>query len=332
MKIVHVCAGAEAMNGAAVIAAGFARAEATLGHEVWFVSTSLSASVARVSLDGVHDVVFSRSRLPLFNRLCFSLGLLMGLPRICRDADVVNVHCQWTFPVWWGVWCARRGLVMTPEGSFDPIRLKYGAWKKRLVGWLDRLCVRKASVLHATVPIERDWIRAFEGKVRKVVVVPPGVDVPPPRPWNNHDGPLRILYLGRRHPLKGLDLLHRAVEGLPVDIREEDGLFGEAKERAFEWCDLLCLPTRSENFGLVVAEALAHGKPVITTKGAPWKGIVEHRCGWWTDVDSSSLAAAIKAAIECSPEQLAEMGERGRKWMTEEFSWKNQVQLLLNEI
>ena len=43
----------------------------------------------------------------------------------------------------------------------------------------------------------------------------------------------------------------------------------DEKERAWDWCDVLVLPTLSENFGLVVAEALERGKRVVTTDGAP---------------------------------------------------------------
>ena len=55
--------------------------------------------------------------------------------------------------------------------------------------------------------------------------------------------------------------------GLDVEFR---GVVSEAeKESAYQWCDVLVLPTLSENFGLVVAEALERGKRVITTDGAP---------------------------------------------------------------
>lgn len=86
--------------------------------------------------------------------------------------------------------------------------------------------------------------------------------------------PLRVLYLGRRHPLKGISCLEKAVQGNDsVDLRVETSCFGASKEQAYQWCDVFCLPTLSDNFGLVVAEALEHGKPVITTDGAPvWKG------------------------------------------------------------
>ena len=86
--------------------------------------------------------------------------------------------------------------------------------------------------------------------------------------------PVHLLYLGRRHPLKGVDILERAVRGMEgVELRIESGLVGEEKESAWAWCDVLVLPTLSENFGLVVAEALERGKRVVTTDGAPaWRG------------------------------------------------------------
>lgn len=85
--------------------------------------------------------------------------------------------------------------------------------------------------------------------------------------------PLHLLYLGRKHPLKGLDVLQVALEQLqgvvPFEFRAVSNAFGEEKENVWAWCDVLVLPTLSENFGLVVAEALERGKRVITTDGAP---------------------------------------------------------------
>lgn len=83
------------------------------------------------------------------------------------------------------------------------------------------------------------------------------------------------MYLGRRHPLKGVEYLERAVKASdrPLSLRLVSDHHGEALERDWAWCDVLCLPTLSENFGLVVAEALQRGKRVIVTDGAPaWKG------------------------------------------------------------
>ena len=92
-------------------------------------------------------------------------------------------------------------------------------------------------------------------------------------------GELHLLYLGRRHPLKGVEYLETAVKqiqessaysvSLRLCVKTISSAFGEELEKVWEWCDVLVLPTLSENFGLVIAEALERGKRVITTDDAP---------------------------------------------------------------
>ena len=85
---------------------------------------------------------------------------------------------------------------------------------------------------------------------------------------------MHLLYLGRRHPLKGVRYLEEAVKDLAgIELKIVSDARGDEKERVWEWCDVLVLPTLSDNFGLVVAEALERGKRVVTTDGAPaWRG------------------------------------------------------------
>ena len=120
-----------------------------------------SSKVLKLEEEGVRVVTFSRS-WPRF--VYFSWGMLLGLGKEVRTADVVHIHSLWTFPVWWGAWLAlwyKKTLVMSPRGCLDPVRLKHSAWKKRLVGWMDRWLLRRASVVHATCRDEKRWIQAF---------------------------------------------------------------------------------------------------------------------------------------------------------------------------
>jgi glycosyltransferase involved in cell wall biosynthesis len=90
--------------------------------------------------------------------------MLMGLGKEVREADTVHVHGCWTFPVWWGGWLAlryKKTLVMSPRGALNPLYLQHSAWKKRLVGWMDRWLLRRASVVHATCGDEKRWVQAF---------------------------------------------------------------------------------------------------------------------------------------------------------------------------
>jgi glycosyltransferase involved in cell wall biosynthesis len=219
-----------------------------------------------------------------------------------KDFDEVWVHGMWLPREWRACWWALRmgkRLVRMTHGSLSPVYLTHqGKWKKWLVGPIERLLLRRADVVVATCKAEAEWIRAYEPRVKKIEVV----DIkrffdlePRNAPNENHDevedgrvervehvegGALKLLYLGRRHPLKGLEFLETAVKELGGEGRDGNfeltivsNAFGEEKEKVWDWCDVLVLPTLSENFGLVVAEALERGKRVITTDGAPaWGG------------------------------------------------------------
>ena len=99
-------------------------------------------------------------------------------------------------------------------------------------------------------------------------------------------------------------------------------LSDDAKWAAYARADLFVLPTYSENFGIVVAEALWAGLPVVTTKGTPWQELLGRKCGWWIDLPpKESLVAALREATGLPRETLREMGERGHKLVEEKYLW-----------
>ena len=231
-----------------------------------------------------------------WNPVYFDFTFAVCAGRQVRDADEVWVHCSWTFPIWFGAWAAKRfgkRLVVVPEASFDPRRLHNASgWKKRLVAPLDRWVLRQADEVLALCSDELAWIRAFEPRARvRLARVPTFYDNVPVQNVDaetraRENRPLHVLFLGRAaDPLKGLAYLEQAVqtvnerfsllgksENRAIELRVVSNAVGAEKEALWAWCDVLCLPTLSENFGLVVAEALERGKPVITTDGAPaWK-------------------------------------------------------------
>jgi glycosyltransferase involved in cell wall biosynthesis len=95
---------------------------------------------------------------------------------------------------------------------------------------------------------------------------------------------------------------------------------GAEKSALYRGADLFVLPTFSENFGLVIAEALSYGVPVITTRGTPWSALEEFACGWWVDIGVSPLISAIRAAVQLSDRERQAMGVRGRRYV-ERYSW-----------
>ena len=217
-------------------------------------------------------------------------GMAVVARLLARDAafaDAYVVHGMWLPRGWWRCLTHFRQYVRMTHGSLSPICLEHqGKWKKRLVKPIERFLLRHARAVLATCAAEARWIRAYEPK-SKVDVVDikkyfrlVGGDQNQNQVKVKDEGEqraVRLLYLGRRHPLKGVEFLERAVEELKRNpqfasrlcFRIVSDAVGEEKEKVWDWCDVLVLPTLTENFGLVIAEALERGKRVITTDGAP---------------------------------------------------------------
>src|SRR5262249_47512606 len=166
-----------------------------------------------------------------------------------------------------------------------------------------------------------------------------GIDVPEPAD-KRCNGTRTLLFLGRLHPIKGIDILleswskvmHRFpqwqlhIAGTDTGYGNKSGylremnelasrlklkrvefigpLYGDAKLSAYRGAELFVLPSHSENFGVTVAESLAAGTPAIVTKGAPWEGLETHRAGWWINAGVDSLVATLERAMAESPDQL----------------------------
>lgn len=97
-------------------------------------------------------------------------------------------------------------------------------------------------------------------------------------------------------------------------------LSGQEKETTLQSLSYLFVPSDFENFGMIVAEALVRGIPVMASKGTPWEELNTYRCGWWVDNDVDTIASTMRAAIEMTEEERRAMGERGRQLIINHYS------------
>ena len=264
----------------------------------------------------------------------------------------------------------RVPIVVSTHGMLEPWALQRSRWIKRIarVSYQDRILAR-ARCLHTTAPEEAVNLRRL-GLSRPIAVIPLGVEVPSPSRLRRDEarfsglpaGARVALFLSRLHPKKGLDLLlhawskarprspewvlavagydageyRRELVRLAVELGVEHSVVftgpvrGEEKESLLGAAELFVLPSRSENFGLVVPEALARGLPVITTTGTPWSGIAERGCGWWVEVGVEPLARALEEAMRKSREELRQMGRRGVDFVRTNFSPETSAQSMLD--
>ena len=128
----------------------------------------------------------------------------------------------------------------------------------------------------------------------------------------------RILALGMSYQDKD-GKIHSPTPTLHSNFILTGPLDDEDKWNAYARADLFVLPTYSENFGIVVAEALWAGVPVITTKGTPWKELEGRKCGWW--VELSALDYALREATATSAIDLHLLGQNGRELVEERYTW-----------
>ncbi|HRJ45738.1 MAG TPA: glycosyltransferase [Opitutaceae bacterium] len=248
-------------------------------------------------------------------------------------------------------------LVISPRGMMTEWAWRHRRWKKFLARHLIHPgAFEHAAGWHATSSAEVQDIRRL-GFTQPVCLAPNGVDLPTPdavasarRYWLDRCPALAgrkvALFYSRFHAKKRvLELIELwaaqttgdwllLVVGIPEEYdvgflrRKIDALNASARIEAHDGtaapppypvATLYLLPTHSENFGLTVAEALAHGLPVITTGDTPWQELEARqagRCVSWPDFRSAMLALMRE-----SPDELARRGAVGRIWMQREFSW-----------
>lgn len=278
--------------------------------------------------------------------------------------DLVDVQGLWTYPSMVNLRHARRTgtpYLVTPRGMLDPWARKNSAWKKKLAGALfEHAHLKGAKALRATAEMEAQHFRDM-GLINPIAVVPNGLNLPDLAPRDSHA--LRsILFLSRIHPKKGVSYLLRSWADLHTTFAtwelviagiDENGYeaelkrqahelrlprvrfvgeaHGAAKQKLYRDADLFVLPTHAENFGLVVAEALAQETPVITTTNAPWSGLRRHDCGWWIDLDQTLLTKTLQVALRLAPERRGTMGRRGRDWVRRDFAM-DQVAEQMREV
>lgn len=257
-------------------------------------------------------------------------------------------------------------LVLSPRGMLSPWAYRHHRGRKWLAERLvhpGALCA--AAGWHATSTEEADDIRRL-AFTQPICVAPNGVVPPSPGelelsraswlarvPAARHR-PVALFY-SRFHRKKRLrELLdlwlaaprgewHLVIAGVPEEysIAEVRGWCSGpgAEDRVslvdatglpppYALASLFLLPSHSENFGLVIAEAMAAGVPVLVTDSTPWRGVGGRHAGWcvpWED-----YARTLRESLQRSPAELAAMGERGRAWMAGDFSWEQSARRLLD--
>lgn len=279
--------------------------------------------------------------------------------------DIVHVNGCWLPSMAYaGIWAKNRGFktVLSPHGMLEPWDIKKNYWTKKLPALLlyQKKAIQSADCLIATSESERLNLLKLNYN-DDIHVIPNGIafeNIHLKKSWKLRK---QLFFLALLRKNKGADLLIEAVNrlreklkgykviiaGTPGDgegnyvvhlqnliklyhlediVSMPGGVYNDEKWKLYQESDFFILPTLNENFGIVIAESLLTGTPVITCKGAPWPILEKEHCGWWVDRTVESIAKAIESAISKDETELEYMGRNGRRFVEAHYGSEKVAQ------
>jgi glycosyltransferase involved in cell wall biosynthesis len=378
MRVIHVISSlAPILGGPSKACIEMARAVAARGHavEIYTTDFGLEGRVRADGLpvaDGAAVVRYFPVQLP--RTLKPSWPLYAALRRDLPRADIVHLHSLYLFHDWaTGRLCRRAGVpyIVRPHGTLDPYIWRRHRGRKRIMEWaFQNRVLRHAAAIHYTTEEERH-LAAPRAQGAPGMVVPLGVDLDdrnsqasPERFHARHPetrGKRIVLFLGRLHEKKGLDILVASFGRIAREFPDvhlvlagpEDGvgarldgwlrdagivgcatrtgmLEGEDKWAAFAAASVFALPSYSENFGIAVLEAMATGLPVaISDQVNLWREVERGGAGLVSPCDMGAFTALLRQLMN-DPAAAKRMGQAGRMLAQERFAWPRIASALEN--
>jgi glycosyltransferase involved in cell wall biosynthesis len=231
----------------------------------------------------------------------------------------------------------KNKMVLSPRGMLRASAVEFKSFKKKIfLNCFRWMGFQKSIYFLASDDTEVKDVQRYFGRASRVALIPNFPAALPETPGiiEKKKGELSLIYIGRVHPIKNLDfLLH-----LLRDVKAWIGLtiVGSLEDKAFwQTCQemigvlpenirvtyagempnhrlpaitaahhLFILPTKGENFGHAIFEALALGKPVLISDQTPWRGLTALKAGWDLSLDRPELfREVIELAADFGQEQ-----------------------------
>ena len=342
-----------------------ARAQSELGQSVELLATAPDAPPeGRATVDGALRIRVLRRDAP--DRICPSSGLNQALVSgACDVVHHHALWLRTLHYAHRAALTHRAPLIVSPRGMMAPWAWNHHRWRKAAAAFfLHPGALRAVNGWHATSGQEAKDIAAL-GFRQPVCVAPNGVDAPREKDLESarrywlarlpQPAPKRVaLFYSRFHRKKRLlELLdlwaanptqdwHLLVVGIPAEYPVAE-LAGEVARRGlsgrasvhdgtdapppYATASLFLLPSHDENFGLVIAEAMAAAVPVAVTDTTPWQEVQTRDLGWC--VSWSDYPTALRQAIGCPGEELRRRGLASRRWVLDSYSWDKSAKRLV---
>lgn len=304
----------------------------------------------------------------------YSPELKKNIMKEMSKFDIIHIHDIWHYPCYAAYRIAKRAdkpYIITTQGTLEPWALKYKGLRKRIyMSLVQKRILQEAASIHALTDEETKHIRAI-GIENTIIKIPNGIDpqefqnLPPrkdlDRLFPGLQGKRVILFLGRIHPIKGLDLLAKTFgkiarerddvrlliagpnkEGYQAHIEkmlQTEGVLdkviftgminGYEKMAVLNGADIFILPSYSEGFSIAVLEAMICGLPVIITSQCCFPEVEISKAGFIIEPDTYQLANSLSKLLN-DPELCKVMGENGRELVLEKFTIDKIANQMIN--
>lgn len=384
MRILHVRLNlAQSSGGPTQVLQGLASAQVAAGHDVTVATTNRDNPPSKKLSDGYLRKFFpAQVRLKVFPvvfaPLLFSPKMARWLRNSLQEFDIVHIHGLYRFPPTYAAYQARKQgvpYIIQPHGALDPYLYDKSQRSVRLKRvyerWFDLPNLNQAGAIHYTAEEERERVNFLDLRAPSFVV-PNGLDWEPydslpPRGalrarWGLGEAPM-MLFLGRLHFKKGLDLLIPAFDALRRNVPEAklviagpenddyglnvrgwvrkrglEGavhfvgpLQGDDVVQAYVDADVFALPSYTENFGMTVAEAMACALPVVISDQVNIHAeVAQADAGLVTRCDVGEVTDALNSLLHDGARRKS-MGEAGRWLVQERYTWPTIVETLTKE-
>jgi glycosyltransferase involved in cell wall biosynthesis len=310
------------------------------------------------------------SGLTILHHSSSSIGLMLPtrarafLAQAVRESDVVQVHGIWTGHSIASVSFAtrfRKPVIVSAHGMLDGWALQHKKWKKSPYSkFVERPNLTRATCLRALTTAEARDYRSF-GLGVPIAVIPNGVAVPDNASpaefldrYPHLQGKKIVLFLGRLHKKKGVDLLVQAWNVVSPQFPDahlviagpDDGALGRLSRfegfasmsnsiticglltGALKWSALMAssafvLPSFSEGLSMAILEALWQGIPIMITRECNFREIEDLECTFVIQPSVPSIIEGLRSVLTRSPGELQARGKTGARFVRDRYSWSS---------
>lgn len=288
---------------------------------------------------------------------CYSNNLKSTLKN--NQSDINHIHGIWMYPQYIASkisYSTKKPYIITPHGMLEPWLWENGAFKKKL--YFD-LMIKKyfsnANILHAITPDEKNNLFNLFGH-KNIEVIPNSISYTEIDSYNiqREETNKFVLFVGRLHPKKGIDLLIKAfsklkdtetrlkiagpfneyknelaelVQSLGIENKVDflGMVTGKEKHQLFKNAWVFVAPSFSEVVGMVNLEAGVLSTPVITTYQTGLYKEWNDNGGVLINPNEEELLNALVYSLEWSEVERDERGKKLKQFIIEQYSWEKNI-------